>query len=373
MADYSPYLENIWYDIKSPVSFSGPLTLFRYVKKEGKYSVSLKEIKQWLNDQDSYSVRKRVLRKFKRGRVVVNGIDSLWDVDLASCESLSKYNSGVRFLMVTVDVFSRYMWVVPLNDKTNKETVRGFDQILNSTNRRPITLRSDKGQEWKGQIFQAYLKKQGITYYSTESDNHANYSEVAIRFLKQAMYRYFASKHTFTFTDVLQDIVYNYNHRIHSGLNGMTPADVTKSKEDEARYFQYISRQKKQKSVSKSKLSMSYKFKVHDIVRISHLKHPFQREYNDRWTSEIFYISKRYKRQGIPVYKIKEYDNTPVLGSFYEQELQKVNKSRETKWQIDKIIKRRTVKGVKQSLVSWLGWPKKYNSWVDSKDISENE
>lgn len=41
---------------------------------------------------------------------------------------------------------------------------------------------------------------------------------------------------------------------------------------------------------------------------------------------------------------VKEYDNTVVIGSFYEQELQKVNKSKEIKWQIDKILKTRNVK-----------------------------
>jgi hypothetical protein len=69
------YLEIIWYDIKNPVSYSGPLTLYRYVIKEGKHVISLKTIKQWLSDQDAYSLRKRVLRKFKRGHDIVNGID----------------------------------------------------------------------------------------------------------------------------------------------------------------------------------------------------------------------------------------------------------------------------------------------------------
>jgi hypothetical protein len=169
--------------------------------------------------------------------------------------------------------------------------------------------------------------------------------------MKQVMYRYFASKHTFHYLDVLQEIVYNYNHRSHSSLNGLTPADVTKSNQDEVRYLQYKSSKKKHNSTSKS-LITPYKFKIDDIVRISHVKHPFQRVYNDRWTTEIFSISKRYKRAGVSMYKIKEYDNTQVIGSFYEQELQKVNKSKDTKWQIDKIIKTRTVKCAKQSLVS---------------------
>lgn len=100
--------------------------------------------------------------------------------------TLSGVYLNIRFLMVTVDVFSRYMWVVPLNDKTNKEAVREFGKMLNSTNRRPVTHRSDKGQEWKGRNFKAYIKKQQNSYYATESYNHANYSEISIRFLKKA-------------------------------------------------------------------------------------------------------------------------------------------------------------------------------------------
>ena len=53
MTGYKEYLESIWYDVKNPVSYFGPLTLYRYVKQQGQYKINLNKVKQWLNDQDT--------------------------------------------------------------------------------------------------------------------------------------------------------------------------------------------------------------------------------------------------------------------------------------------------------------------------------
>ena len=43
--------------------------------------------------------------------------DSIWGVDLADKQLLSKFNKGFRFLLCVIDIFSKYAWVVPLKDK----------------------------------------------------------------------------------------------------------------------------------------------------------------------------------------------------------------------------------------------------------------
>jgi hypothetical protein len=43
----------------------------------------------------------------------VSGIDAQWDGDLASMENVSKYNNGIRFLLVLID----YLFVRPGKDK----------------------------------------------------------------------------------------------------------------------------------------------------------------------------------------------------------------------------------------------------------------
>lgn len=71
----------------------------------------------------------------------------------------------------------------------------------------------------------------------------------------------------------------------------------------------------------------------------------------------------------VPSYKIKEYDGTPVKGTFYEEELQKVNMGEDSFFRIEKVLKKKDGK----ALVSWKGWPSKYDSWVNQKDIRETE
>ena len=67
----------------------------------------------------------------------------------------------------------------------------------------------------------------------------------------------------------------------------------------------------------------------------------------------------------MPTYKIREWDESPVEGTFYEEDLQKVNVSDQALFRIEKVLKRRK----NQLLVKWKGWPDKYNSWISSGDI----
>ena len=61
----------------------------------------------------------------------------------------------------------------------------------------------------------------------------------------------------------------------------------------------------------------------------------------------------------------------PIQGTFYTSELQKVIKDEKTIWRIDKILRKRKRSGKNEVLVRWLGWPKKFDSWVLEKDIKE--
>lgn len=61
--------------------------------------------------------------------------------------------------------------------------------------------------------------------------------------------------------------------------------------------------------------------------------------------------------------------NEPIQGSFYASELQKVSKDEQTQWSIEKIIRKRKVGGKPEVLVQWLGWPKKFDSWIPEIDV----
>ena len=62
--------------------------------------------------------------------------DNIWGVDLADMQSLSKYNKGIKYLLCTIDLFSKYAWVIPLKDKTETSIVHAFQKII-SKERKP--------------------------------------------------------------------------------------------------------------------------------------------------------------------------------------------------------------------------------------------
>ena len=43
----------------------------------------------------------------------MNEIDEQYEMDLADMSSLSKYNDGIKYLLVVIDIFSRYLWIEP--------------------------------------------------------------------------------------------------------------------------------------------------------------------------------------------------------------------------------------------------------------------
>lgn len=56
-----------------------------------------------------------------------------------------------------------------------------------------------------------------------------------------------------------------------------------------------------------------------------------------------------------PIYKIVNYDGDPVEGTFYSSELQKVQKSHNDLFKVEKVLKRRKRNVATELLVKWLG------------------
>ena len=47
---------------------------------------------------------------------------------------ISQFNKGISFLLRVIDIFSKHMWVVPLNDEKVITTTNGFQKLLNESN-----------------------------------------------------------------------------------------------------------------------------------------------------------------------------------------------------------------------------------------------
>ena len=66
------------------------------------------------------------------------------------------------------------------------------------------------------------------------------------------------------------------------------------------------------------------KFKVGDYVRISKYKNIFAKGYTQNWSEEVFVVSKI--KNTVPwTFLISDSNGEPIIGSFYEKELQKTS------------------------------------------------
>lgn len=59
------------------------------------------------------------------------------------------------------------------------------------------------------------------------------------------------------------------------------------------------------KSTSKPKRPATkqiFKFRIDDYVRLAYTGYTFQRDYQQKWTTELFKISERFLKQNLPLY-----------------------------------------------------------------------
>lgn len=323
-----------------------------------------------MQNQDAYTLTKGARRKFQRSRVVVEGIDSMWDVDLLDMTSLSKENNGIKYLLVAIDIFSRFAWCVELKGKKSTDIVQAFQKLFQqrTNSRRPSIIRTDKGGEFRNKSVKTYLASLNIHHFEAHNtETKATYVERFNKTIKHKIVRYLLHNRTNIYYNVLDQLLSSYNNSVHQSL-GRSPSSITKNTEAESRLEQYLIRRKRYKKPLSSR-AKKYAFRVGDRVRISHVRQVFDREYSQRWTGEIFTVQSRFKRDNIPVYTLQDWSKDKVTGTFYQSELQKVNVDENTRFNVDKILRRRTRNKRKEVLIRWLHWPKKFDSWLPLSDV----
>ena len=72
--------------------------------------------------------------------------------------------------MCVIDIFSKYVWVVPLKDKKGASIVNAFQKILKESDRKPNKIWVDKGSEFYNNSFKKRLKDNDIEMYSIHNE-----------------------------------------------------------------------------------------------------------------------------------------------------------------------------------------------------------
>ena len=358
-------LKDIYYDPGSPAGLGGIDKLHRKAK-EINPNVTLDEVRKFLRGSRVYTLHKLQRKKFPRRKTVAAGPRIILSCDLADLGALQKDNQSVRYLLVCVDVFSRYMHVEPLKRKDGISMVSAFSKVLEKPEARGYTrIFCDRGKEFYNKHVESFLGKRKISLYSVYSQEiKAGVCERAIRTLKHKIYRYLTAYNTLEYLSALNSLVLTYNNTPHRRLMGKTPSQVPDPKAWRKQFRLMYKKHAKQKSILSSKLE------VGDSVRVvsANRSKRFATGYTIQNTEEIFRISKiNYSILGIATYELEDWGGEAIKGIFYRDEL--IPTSTPETFPIEILRKRRKKDGRLEYYVHWKSYPDRFNEWINASDI----
>ena len=339
-------LNKAYFNASNPASYGGIKRLVNATQ------IHPKLVQNWLNDQWSYALHKPVRKKFPRRKYVVRGLNHQWQMDLMDMQKYAKDNSGYRYILLAIDIFSRQAYAVAVKSKHGQEVAKALESILENVH--PKLIQCDRGLEFYNAHVGAVMAKYNIEMFSIHSENKASLAERAIRTIKERLFRIFTHQSSYRWVDVLSDVIVAYNNSYHRGLKHI-PSLVTKRNEVDIWIKQYSNLVKDVENT---------KFKVGDRVRISKNKGLFSKGYLQNWTDEVFTISRVNTKYKPAMYNLNDYNGESIEGSFYENELSKTTIK---EYRIEKILRTKTVNNKKLALVKWLGY--REPSWIDYNSV----
>ena len=283
--------------------------------------------------------------------MISHHVDDIWCSDLVDMQKLSKWNKGYKYLLMVLDIFSKYGWIIPLKTKTGLEVSKAL-QIIFKENK-PKMLWVDKGKEYHNKNVLVLLAKNDVKIYSSEKEEKSSVCERWNRTIKTKIYKQFTIQNNTIYIDILKKILSSYNNSKHRSI-GMTPLQARKPQNYGKVYFKLYGQRESPVRVKS--------LKIGDKVRISKYKRKtFDKGYTPNWTEEVFVIDEIQWTDPI-TYRIRDLNGELIKGTFYREELQKTD---QVVYRIEKVIRKTRDK----ALVKWKGYPDEFNSWVSLKEL----
>ena len=105
------------------------------------------------NQQLADELHKPIVKKFKKRKAYSSFKYNIYVADLVDMQLLSTFNKGIRFLLCVINIFSKYAWVFPLEDKKGITVVNASHKILDvsmklHSKRKPNNIWVNKDREF---------------------------------------------------------------------------------------------------------------------------------------------------------------------------------------------------------------------------------
>ena len=270
-------LKKLYHDLKNPATYAGKSKLLQEAKKHDT-NISTEDVEQWSKSQLAYTLHKPMGLNFKTKPVVVHQIDE--QIDLVDMSKLSKHNDGFKFIMVVIDILSKYARLEPPKSKHGIAIKNALKHIFGETIRREKVMQTNKGTEFFNVLMKTYLANNNVKLFTTHSERKAQIVERLNRTIKGIMFRYFTKENTRRYIDILQDTASQCNASYHRSIMLLKMLTKIKKFKSGENFSKKDSHKRRRKS----------KFSLWDFARLSIEKAPFMIRYQEIWTEEMFII-----------------------------------------------------------------------------------
>ena len=276
------------------------------------------KIIDFLRKNETASLHKKVIRKFRRRKIISYFPYDLCMADLAffTGPGMARANNGFKYVLVFIDVFTKMCFVEPMRDKSAITSLLAFEKIFRRLPDLPNHIVTDVGTEFYNWRVEKFFEENGVIHYSIRGQHKASVAERMIQTLKGRLEKFLWENKTKRYIDVLQKVVDNYNRTPHRSI-GMAPVDVNLS--NRAKVF---------KRMYKSNIkNIKPRLQVGDKVRIQRIKTVFDKGYTRNWSFEIYTIVSAQSRDGVDYYKIADQAGNLLSRQRYFYELNLVERN----------------------------------------------
>jgi len=295
----------------SPAFMCGLLKVYRVAKKMSK-KLTKANCLVYLQRIATYTKSKPVIRKFPRNKLFSPGVGYRAHCDIGYMDNFTKQNRGYPYILLLVDVFSRFVHAIPIKKLTSDATIDAFKQIF-KTGRRYSMIMTDAGTNFISKKTKQFYRKNFIQHVTLGGQHKSVLAEIFNKHVKRRLILAMEHLKTKKWLDLLPVVINVHNNEPKDYLNGLSPAEVNIDNEE------LVIRKQDNKGHKKPK------FAIGQYVRIALKKGAFTREYSQHWSDKIYKIvsitgdgSARSKYR----YRIKE-DAAPrcLKRAKYESEL----------------------------------------------------
>ena len=200
-------------------------------------------------------------------------------------------NKGYRYIFLITDIYSEYLWAIPLKNKNIQTITNEFSNILTTSKRKRLKKESDRCKEWHNSVFQIFLKAKNNHHYSRFTDKGPSIAERVIRTSRNLLKKPVFLAGNANWLSELPAVTKQYNNTFHHSIK-MTPLQATKKSIENLVYSNLKDNREFRKP----------KYKLGQLVRTADIERVFSKGDSTNYSYQLYTISE-VTHDTIPSYR----------------------------------------------------------------------